>query len=217
MVNFGVRFFIIADSGNNQYPEYTAIKKITADVRPDLVLTNSKTQAFQQLANAAVEFNCRLLHLESDYVPFNLSKKVQQQLKYLQGNINIFTQPDIVENWEFVDRHKIIPYGVDTNYVHRVKPKKIKVIKSNILPILAMAEGHIPVVLRNKYTESIIKDGENGFLFQFGHDLKIIDGMIENMSEKEKILIGSAARKTVETNFQLEPMLNEWLKIIRSV
>jgi glycosyltransferase involved in cell wall biosynthesis len=88
--------------------------------------------------------------------------------------------------------------------------------KSPIVPMLAMSTGAVVICNRTKWTEHIIEDGKNGFLFDSVSDVKKIVRKLVN--DKDLIEeIGTAAQRKIVSQHPYQTFNDNWIKLIHEL
>lgn len=210
--DINVRFFIIGKY-EGQEKNFRKVDYITPDIKPSLVMSQNKLQNFDILMKFAEDYHVPFVHFESKGLP-SLNPAGILAIKSVRANVNIFSDVSFVRDWDFSEEEcVVIPNGIKTSFEKNEKLYHI----STELPISEMSRGICPIVLKNKYTSSIIKNADNGFLYEKESDISIIVNRLSQMEEVDVRQFGRNARSTVIENFPYDPFLNSWKKLLRSM
>ena len=213
LTDINVRLFIIGKYTSEIKPPYRRVSNITPDIQPHAVLSQTKLENFSTLNSIAQDYSVPFIHHEMNCPPQKLSPKVIKGLKGARANVNIFTDPYLMKYWEFEEGEAIVIENSAESYEMPYKPYHI----SNILPLTYMNNGIFPVVLKTPYTNSIITNGLNGFLYSNEGELSMIINKLSKMDKDDLSTIGENARKLVKQRFPKEPFLESWKKLLRSI
>lgn len=209
-----IRFFIVGQYNGPMPSGFNKVERITPDIRPSIVLSQTKLENFSVLQRFAIDNKAHFVHYETNFLP-NISKANQDKLKQEQANVNVFSDPFLMENWGFNNKNSmvIIP-GIDENLA---KEDKLPYFISYNLPLSKMVNGICPIVYKTPYTTSIIKNAYNGFLYSSESELGNIVNKITKMPTEDVKSIGKNAKQTVVEKFPKEVFISAWARLIRSM
>lgn len=215
LIDINVKFFII---GQHDWKEksFRRVNYVTPDIKPTLVLSQSKFENFEIIMKFAQDCNVPFLHYETNSIPSNISKAKQSLIKDCRANINLFSNASLVREWEFDEAESaVIPIGMKITPALSDNEKLYHI--SNDLPILEMSKGICPIVLKNSTTSKFIKNAFNGFLFEKESDISFILNKLSKMEESDVRLFGENAKKTIIENFPYNPFIESWKKMLKSI
>ena len=90
-----VNYFVIGKYEDEMMPHFRRVEYITPNIKPSLVLSQSKIQNFDTLMRFATEYKVPFIHLEFGGLPA-LNKVHLNALKVVRANVNIFTDQSFV-------------------------------------------------------------------------------------------------------------------------
>lgn len=210
LTEINCRLFLIGLYKGPVSKEYTRVEYITPDIRPNIVISQTKEENFEILRKFAYDSNCNFSHYEF-FLP-----KDKMRRRELRAQTNIFAHSYLAEQWDFdEDEYELIrPCCVEKPKI-KLNSEEVPYYISGGLPIAQMSWGLCPVVLKNPYTEGIVA-GVNGFYY----DNRGIDHMAAklNAMDKEDIkVIGANAKVFAETHFPKKDFLDSWKTLIERI
>lgn len=209
LTEINCRLFLIGLYKGPVSKEYTRVEYITPDIRPDLVISQTKEENFEILGKFADDYNCSFSHYEL-FLPKN--KKRGRQLI---ARTNIFAHSYLAEQWDFdEDEYELIrPCCVEKP---KTKENDLPYYISGGLPIGQMSWGLCPVVLKNPYTEGIVA-GVNGFHYNGERELHRIANKLNSMDREDIEAIGENAKIFAQTYFPKQDFLDSWKTLIERI
>ena len=212
--DINIQLFIIGQYKGDLPSGYRKISNVTADVIPNIVLSQTKIENFDTLRSVASDYKAIFLHYEMNFLPDKASPKAIKYLKGLRADVNVFTDPHLMDSWEFDGNEGV----VIENTADSIKIDKTeKYYISNNLPIAQMANSICPIVFKTSYTSSIITHGVNGFLYSDKSELSFIINRLQKMDSEDLSTIGKNAKKLILERFTKEKFLDSWKKLIRGI
>lgn len=212
--SLNIRLFIVGQYEGPMPIGFNRVNKITPDIHPNIVLSQTKLENFNVLRSIAKDYNAHFIHYETNLLP-NLKKRDLLNLKEQRANINIFSNSFTASQWEFDESECIIINpGLNESLA---KTSKTTYKLSTNLPLAEMISGICPIVFKTPYTESIIKNMYNGILFSSQEEIKLIINKFKLMAEEDIRVIGQNAKKTVIEKFPKDKFLESWKKLIESI
>lgn len=214
LVDINAKLFIAGQYNLELPSEFNRVKNITPDIKPNIIISQTKLENFEILMSIAKEFNAAFIHYESNFIPTSFSKKECKILKTKSAQVNIFTNESLMNTWGFDSNNSIvIENGFGGPNIKNDKPY----IVSNTLPISHMYSGFCPVVFKTPHSSKFIKDAFNGFLYSDESELKYITGNLDKMDAEDLGHIGQNAKNLVLTKFKKEIFLSKWKNLIRNI
>ena len=216
LVDINVRFFIIGQYKDEGLKNFRKVEYITPDIKPHIVLSQTKLQNFQIMMKFAEDYNVPFVHFETRGLPSGngINKLAQNELKNVRANVNVFSDISLVREWEFDEEEcVVIPYGFKCSFEKNEKLHHI----SNELPVLEMSKGVCPIVQKTNTTKQFIQNAYNGFLYEQESDIGIIVNRLSEMDECDVRKIGENARSTIVNKFPFGPFADSWKKLLRSM
>lgn len=208
--------FIIFNIGGATYgklpPNVRVTKYLTPDIKPDVVMCYNQqhVNAYQMIATA-------------QRVPLVLYRTVypaslDEVFKEPNGNCCVYHNLFCASAWQDTDgsRAAIITPGA------KVGPKnnkpKIKVFGEVVTQDLInwMAAGNIVVAKVSPEINALIRDGYNGYLYQYNPDA-LVKKMTELLDEHSFNRISVSAQKTISENYQLQKYTMQWKQLLEKV
>ena len=208
-----IRLFIIGQYKGAISSPFRRISTITPDVKPHFIISQTKLENFATLHSIAGDYGATFIHYENYFPPQKLSPKAIKDLKSARADVNVFTDPYLMEHWEFFEDESVIIENSIDHHEMIYKPYHV----SNILPLSHMINGIIPVVLKTPYTKSIITQGLNGFFYSDERELSGIINKLTKMDKEDLRTIGENSRKLAKEQFPKDKFLESWKNLLRSL
>ena len=211
LTEINCRLFLIGLYKGPVSKEYTRVEYITPDIRPNLVISQTKEENFEILGKFADDYNCNFAHYE-----LFLSKDKKRRCE-LRAQINIFGHSYLAEQWDFdEDEYELIrPCCVDKPRI-KAKDEELPYYISGGLPVAQMSWGLCPVVLKNPYTDGIV-GGLNGFYYSDERDIGRVAAQLNAMDKEDIENIGANAKVFAETHFPKKDFLDSWKTLIERI
>lgn len=206
-------FIIGKYDGKIPYP-FNRVKTITADIRPHIVISQTKLENFNELQSFANDYRAIFIHYESNLAPNKMLPAHLVKIKMLRANLNVFTDFDIAKSWGFNDDESCI---IPNSYIVEKYAPKVPFIVASSIPAYEMSFGSIPILPITNENLKYIKVGYNGFVFKDEGELKFVINQINNMDKEDVKTIGLNAMETIKKHFTPEVFIENWRKALKNI
>lgn len=212
--SLNLKFFVVGQYDGPMPLGFNRVNKITPDIKPNIVLSQTKLENFNTLRSIARDYKAQFVHYETNLLP-NIKRGDLDAIKNERAGVNVFSCDFVARHWEFDETEcVVIEPGLDD---HLGKVSEIGYCVSTNLPLSEMITGVCPIVFKTPYTASIIKNMYNGILYSSQEEIKFILNKLKTMDKEDIKEIGQNAKKTVIERFPKDKFLNSWAKLIEKI
>lgn len=212
--SLNIKFFVVGQYDGPMPLGFNRVNKITPDVCPNIVLSQTKLENFNTLRSIARDYKAQFVHYETNLLP-NIKRGDLDAIKNERAGVNVFSCDFVARHWEFDETEcVVIEPGLDD---HLGKVSETGYCVSTNLPLSEMIAGACPIVFKTPYTSSIIKNMYNGILYSSQEEIKFILNKLKTMDKEDIGVMGKNAQKTVIERFPKDKFLNSWAKLIERI
>lgn len=208
--------FVILNVGGATYgklpPNVRVTKYLTPDIKPDVVLcyNQNHVNVYQMISSSK---KIPLVIYRTEY-----PKSIHDVFQQINGNYCIYNNLFCATAWQDTDgsRAAVIAPGAKVTGINK-KPQ-IKIFNDTVTQELLnwMGAGNIVVAKTSPEINALIRDGQNGFLYNNNH-AKIIGKIQELLDEQSLISIGNSAQKTIGEFYNIDKCVTHWGKILEKI